>query len=228
MLCSYADTFAASWGRRARDELKEHGPGAFGVTVDPETAGGSQWEVLDHEGIMVTAGVGGGITGKGADLLIIDDPVKNATDAASGVIQETQHDWYRSTARTRLQPDASVILVMTRWHEADLAGRLIADWLNGEGDEWKIISMPALAEAASSVSYPPAKTLELGPDVLQRAVDDPLWPEFFDADDLAATRKALGSYWFNALYQQRPSAAEGNLFNARTSATTRAATRRRW
>lgn len=212
MLASYSDTFASHWGRRARDTFKENAPQLFGVRVNPETSGGQQWEVLGRDGIMVTAGVGGGITGKGADLLIIDDPVKNAQDAASEVIQEAQHEWWKSTARTRLQKGAGVIFVMTRWHEADLAGRLIADWKKGEGDEWEILSLPAFGEGSSTVSYPPSKSIDLGPDLMDRAEGDPLWPRMFDAENLTSTKRALGSYWFNALYQQRPSDAEGNLF----------------
>lgn len=217
MLCSYADTFAASWGRRARDVMREFGPSVFGQTVNPETAGGAQWEVLNRRGIMVTAGVGGGITGKGADLMIIDDPVKNAMDAASQVIQQAQIDWWYTTARTRLMPGASVVLLMTRWHEADLAGRLIADWQDGTGDEWEIISLPALSEGKSSVSFPPSKNLVLGPDALGRADGEALWPRkpdgtiVYDEAYHEQTRRA-NLYVFNALYQQRPSAAEGNLF----------------
>lgn len=218
MLCSYADTFAASWGRRARDEMKEWGPELFGVTVNPETAGGQQWEVLGRDGIMVTAGVGGGITGKGAHLLVIDDPVKNAEDAASTIIQEKQIDWWKSTARTRLQPGGSAVLVMTRWHEGDLAGQLIRNWLDEDGDEWEVLTLPALAEDRCTVSYPPAKTLDVGEDALGRKPGQALWPVdgdgkiWFDEAELERTRKAQGAYWFNAMYQQRPSAAEGNLF----------------
>jgi predicted phage terminase large subunit-like protein len=217
MLCSYADTFAASWGRRARDVMREFGPSVFGQTVNPETAGGAQWEVLNRRGIMVTAGVGGGITGKGADLMIIDDPVKNAMDAASQVIQQAQVDWWYTTARTRLMPGASVVLLMTRWHEADLAGRLIADWQDGTGDEWEIISLPALSEGRSSVSYPPSKSLDMGTDALGRAEGKALWPckpdgtVVYDEAYHEQTKRA-NLYVFNALYQQRPSAAEGNLF----------------
>lgn len=220
MLCSYSDQFANSWGRRARDVFKEQGPKLFGVNVNPETAGGAQWEVLGRDGIMVTAGVGGGITGKGADLFIIDDPVKNAQDAASETIQQLQIDWWKSTARTRLMPGAGVVLVMTRWHEADLAGNLIEQWLTEEGDEWEILSLPGLAEREITVSYPPSQQLALGPDPLGRAEGEPLWPRRdvdgtivgFDVEDLEQTRRSQGTYWFNAMYQQRPSSAEGNIF----------------
>lgn len=223
MLCSYADTFAATWGRKARDTFSENCPGLFGVNVNRETAGGALWEVAGREGIMVTAGVGGGITGKGANLLIIDDPVKNAVEAASETNQQAQIDWWKSTARTRLAPGASVVLVMTRWHESDLAGQLLKDQMDEGGDEWEVLSLPGLAEGDCSVSYPPSRKIELGPDPLQRKEGAALWPRSmhkdvlvgFGEDDLEQTRRAQGAYWFNAMYQQRPSAAEGNLFKAK-------------
>lgn len=212
ILTSYSDTFAASWGRRARDTFREHVPRLFGVDVNPETAGGQQWEVAGHDGIMVTAGVGGGITGKGAHLLIIDDPVKNAEDAASEVKRAAAIEWWKSTARTRLQKGAGVILVMTRWHEDDLAGKLLGEQMSEGGDEWEVLSLPAFAEAETTFSYSGSKKLQLGPDALGRSKGDVLWPEMFDEKWMEQTRRALGHYWFNALYLQRPSAAEGNLF----------------
>ena len=206
ILASYSDTFAASWGRAARDVLEESGRRIFGVTVNQEAKGGQLWEVVPPEGmrvlrpgVMVTAGVGGGVTGKGANLMIIDDPVKNSEDAASEVNRQKQHDWWKSTARTRLQAGASVILVMTRWHEDDLAGRLLADELEG-GDRWDVLNLPAFCE------------IEDGVDEIGRSLGDPLWPEMFSTEDLEATRRAMGNYWFSAMYQQRPAPADGNLF----------------
>lgn len=197
MLTSYADSFASQWGRRARDVLEVEGPDLFGVRVDPETAGGQLWEVKGRDGIMVTAGVGGGLTGKGAHLLIIDDPVKNAVEAQSQTTRDAHHAWWKSTARTRLQKGAGVILVMTRWHEDDLAGRLLKDMKDGEGDDWEVLNLPAFAEED---------------DALGREVDDVLWPEMFDEEWMDQTRRAMGTYWFTAMYQQRPSPAEGMLF----------------
>lgn len=201
ILASYSDQFAAQWGRSARDVLEVVGQRLFGVELNPETRGGQSWELLPpkdrrilRSGIMTTAGVGGGITGKGADLMIIDDPVKNAQDAQSKVIRDSHWDWWISTARTRLQPGAGVILVMTRWHEDDLAGR----FLNSTEEEWEILNFPAICEADS--------------DELGRKKGDALWPEMYPADVLEQTQRAMGNYWFGAMYQQRPAPAEGNLF----------------
>lgn len=223
MLASYSDTFASHWGRRARDTFKEHAPDLWGERVDPETSGGGQWQVLGKDGIMVTAGVGGGITGKGADLLIIDDPVKNAQDAASEVIQQAQIEWWKSTARTRLQPGGGVIFVMTRWHESDLAGQLIREMIEEEGDQWEFLDLPAYAQEQTTISYPPSKQLVVrdedhpnGEDQLDRAVGEVLWTEMYPPEEMEKIRKAVGSYWFNALYMQQPSSAEGNLFKRPT------------
>lgn len=245
ILASYNDTFAAHWGRKARDVLKIE-QDLFGIRLNAETSGGGQWELLPGRdgmaGVMVTAGVGGGITGKGADLLVIDDPVKNAEDAKSEAAQLGHYDWWQSTARTRLQPGAGVILVMTRWNEADLAGQLLIndpsrdEYGNllpaGErrdevdGDEWEILNLPAFAEAEPSPTL--VKTWDDLPveergdaeeawrsgwrDEIGREHGDVLWPAMFDGKWMHQTRGALGLYWFTALYMQKPAPAEGMLF----------------
>jgi predicted phage terminase large subunit-like protein len=204
MLASYADTFAAQWGRKSRELLDEWGPKLWGVRLSTDSKGGQQWEVATKkggkkaDGVMVTAGVGGGLTGKGAHLLIIDDPVKNAEEAQSERIRQAHHDWWKSTARTRLQAGAGVILVMTRWHEDDLAGRLLMD-AKEDGDQWEILNLPGLCEDTET-------------DALGREVGEPLWPKFFDTEWMDQTRRAMGTYWFTAMYQQRPSPADGMLF----------------
>lgn len=204
MLASYADTFAATWGRKSRDLLDEWGPKLWGVRLSADSKGGGQWELATKkggkkaDGVMVTAGVGGGLTGKGAHLMIIDDPVKNAEEAQSERTREAHHDWWKSTARTRLQAGAGVILVMTRWHEDDLAGRLLADEVEG-GDHWEVLNLPALCEDPET-------------DPLHREVGEALWPRYFDKEWMGATKRAMGTYWFTAMYQQRPAPADGMLF----------------
>lgn len=192
MLASYEATFARSWGRKAREALTEHGPWVFGVSAADEPRAADWWMVAQHEGVMVTAGVGGALTGKGAHLLIIDDPVKNAEEAASEVIRQKHWDWWQSTASTRLMPGGAAILVMTRWNEDDLAGRLLAD-----SDDWQLLNLPAIAEDG---------------DQLGRAVGEPLCPELFDGMALERIRLQSGSYFWVAMYQQRPAPPEGFMF----------------
>jgi len=192
MLASYEADFAKGWGRRSRDIVERHG-NTINVNVSEKVVAGDRWELRrPHRGGMVTAGVGGGITGKGADVLIIDDPVKNAEEANSETVRSKVFDWYKSTAYTRLEPGGRVIVIMTRWHEADLVGEL----LDKSEDKWRVLCLPAIAEDE---------------DPLGREVGEALWPARYPLDRLMEIKEELGSYWFNALYQQRPQPKEGGL-----------------
>jgi predicted phage terminase large subunit-like protein len=192
ILAGYEADFAAGWGGKARDLLEMHAD-VFGVRVRADSAARHRWEIAGHDGGMLTAGVGGPLTGRGADVLIIDDPIKNAEEAHSQTYRDRAWDWYRSVAYTRLEPNASVIIIATRWHEDDLIGRLLA----AELDAWRVLSLPALAEED---------------DPLGRLPGDPLWPARYPAEALDGTRRVVGAYWWSAQYQQRPSPAGGGVF----------------
>lgn len=196
ILASYEADFAASWGMRARDVLDEHGEALFGVSLSRTSRSANRWDLARHKGGMHTAGVGGAITGKGAHLLVIDDPIKNAEQAMSETVRKKQWDWWLSTTRSRLEPGAVVVVLMTRWHEADLGGRLLQAALDG-GDRVCELRLPALAEQA---------------DRLGRAPGEALWPERYACDYLEHTREAVGAYWFSAMYQGSPSPDEGGIF----------------
>ncbi|MEG1232668.1 MAG: phage terminase large subunit [Acinetobacter sp.] len=152
------------------------------------------FEIAGHSGAYRSAGVGGGITGMGADIAIIDDPVKDAKEANSQTYRDSVWDWYTSTFYTRLSPKSGILLGMTRWHEDDLAGRLLADMKNG-GDQWRIVSFPAIAEE----------------DEQYRKEGDALHPERYDLTHLTKFKKAVGTQTWNALYQQRPSSKGGDV-----------------
>ncbi|MCW2922250.1 MAG: phage uncharacterized protein [Thermoleophilia bacterium] len=194
ILASYGATLAKSFGRKARDLLKIYGPHVYGIEIDPAQSAAEDWGIKGRHGGMVTVGVGGGITGKGADILIIDDPVKNHEEAQSELQREKVWDWYTSTAYTRLEPDGAVIIIQTRWHEDDLAGR--AQLQEDEG--WRVIRMPAICDDAET-------------DPLGRAEGEPLWPRRYHLKRLRQIAKSVGTYVWNALYQQSPVAAEGNV-----------------
>lgn len=198
ILTSYEADFAAQWGRRAREIVEEYGRLSFNeqVEVMPDSSAASRWDIKGHQGGMVTAGVGGPITGKGGHLIIIDDPVKNAEQASSQTYREKAWDWYQSTLYTRLEPGGALILIMTRWNQGDLAGKILEDMQNG-GERWEILNLPAVAE---------------GPDAIGRLPGDPLWPERFTREDLARIQRTVGSYHWTALYQQRPTPQEGGMF----------------
>ena len=121
-LASYAHGFAATWGRKVRNTIRDNPE--IGVEISRDQSIGHNWQTSE-EGGMMTSGVGGPFTGRGFDLLIIDDPIKNRLDANSPRIRQRIWDWWTSTARTRLEPGGSAIVVMTRWHEDDLVGRLL-------------------------------------------------------------------------------------------------------
>ncbi len=195
ILTSYEADFASSWGRKARDLVEEYGAELFGVRVRQDSSAANRWDIEGHSGGMVTAGAGGPITGRGGNVIIIDDPFKNAEEANSKRIRDKVWEWYQSTLYTRLEPGGAIIIVMTRWHEDDLVGRLLNPEY-GEVEDWETINLPAVAEEG---------------DVLGREPGEALWPERYDLVELGRIKKTVGSYWWNALYQQRPSPPEGSI-----------------
>lgn len=196
ILASYEADFASQWGRKVRDLLEQFGDRFFGVSIRRDSKAANRWEIMDYAGGMQTAGVGGAITGKGADVLIIDDPVKDSEQANSEVYREKTWEWYTSTAYTRLEPGGAVILIQTRWHEDDLAGRIL-DQARKTGEPWITVNLPAIAGEQ---------------DELGRDPGEPLWPERYNLGDLNRIRGTQGSYQFGALYQQSPVAPAGNVF----------------
>lgn len=199
ILASYQDTFAAQWGQRNRDLLESYGS-IFGVSVRQDSRAKDHWTITRRRGAMFTAGVGGALTGKGAHLAIIDDPVKNAEDAMSETMRDKAKDWYRSTFRSRLETAAApIIVIQTRWHEGDLAG-----WLQEEyPEDWLVISLPAVADEDEELYLPDDPTTP----AWSRKKGEPLWPEKYDAEALAkimADQGGADGYWWTAMYQQRP------------------------
>jgi predicted phage terminase large subunit-like protein len=192
ILASYGSDFAAMWGRRVRNLVTEYGS-QFGLELDRSSRAVDEW-TLTTGGGMKTAGMEGSITGRGAHLLIIDDAVKDEIEASSEIIRERAWSFWQTVALTRLEPGASVVVIGTRWHEDDLLARLEKASKSGDGLEWNVIKLPALA---------------IEGDVLQREPDEPLWPERFDARALGETKKGMSPYYWSALYQQDPSPEEG-------------------
>lgn len=168
----------------------------FGVKVAKDSSAAQRWDIEGRDGGMQTAGVGGPFTGKGAHLLIIDDPVKGYEEAASETWRNKTWEWWLQNAYTRLEPGGAAIVIATRWHEDDLIGRIIAD-MEGGGEEWRNVCFPAIAEEG---------------DELGRVKGEPLWSGRYDAAALERIKTTLGSHRFSALYQQRPTPAEGGLF----------------
>ena len=192
ILTSYEADFAASWGRKARD-LLEHSGWLFGVRVHRRSGAANRWDLEGHDGGMTAAGVGGPITGKGAHLLIVDDPVKNDEEARSATFRQKQWDWWQSVATTRRRPGALIVVIQTRWHRDDLTGRILQQ-ARETGHAWRVVKFPALAAEH---------------DVLGRAPGEALWPDVFSKERLEKVRESHTNYYWQALYQQNPQ-AEGS------------------
>lgn len=152
-----------------------------------------EFEIVGYRGSYKAVGIGGGLSGRRVDLAVIDDPVKDAAQAYSEKIRESVWDWYLSVLETRLHNNSKVLLIMTRWHEDDLAGRLLAT----QGERWKVISIPAIMEGP---------TMEWD----HRKMGEPLWPERHSLERLLQQKDGSPT-WFASLFQQQPSPAEGGL-----------------
>lgn len=215
MLASYEASFAASWGGKVRDTVDKWGNALWGIEVSNTSSAKNEWRLKNHKGGMMTAGVGGSFTGRGAKLLLIDDPIKNAEEADSETIRDKHYSWFKTTARTRLEPDAIVCLIMTRWHEDDLAGRLINDMEeNPDADKFLVVRLPMIAEGPEDIP----EEEEFVPDVLGRVPGELLFPERFSLSgergkiDVRPLEARQDRTWF-ALYQQRPTTVQGAMMN---------------
>jgi predicted phage terminase large subunit-like protein len=189
---SHSLGLAEHFSRRVRRLiiLKQHFLG-FSVARDQRAI--DIWNTSDG-GEYLSIGVRGAITGRRADLVIIDDPIKSQADAESGRQREHIWEWYKSDVTTRLKPGGKVVLIMTRWHVDDLGGQL----LEQSRAEWRVVRLPALAEPD---------------DPLGRAVGTPLWPEWEDGAALMRKRDLIGERAWSALFQQMPLPSSGRLFS---------------
>jgi predicted phage terminase large subunit-like protein len=193
---TYAQELADDFGRKVRNQIADPAYAQIfpGVGLKSDSTSSRRFHVttpLDsfatgQNGAYFAVGVGGPLTGRGAHLLLIDDPVKNREDAESEVIRKKTKDWYTSTAYTRLMPGGRIVVIQTRWHEDDLAG-----WLQEEHkhEGWVILDLPAIDDDGQA-----------------------LWPEQYDIEALERIKRALPPRDWSALYQQRPSPETGDYF----------------
>jgi predicted phage terminase large subunit-like protein len=202
MTASYASELAEEHARAAQNyvlsaEYAELFPNTSLAPSAPTAKGkkprlrSDMYDVAGHRGYYRAAGRSGSFTGHGLTHGIIDDPFKNREEAESATIRDKVWNWYTSAFLTRRDvKDASMLLIMTRWHEDDLAGRLLKG-----GSEWKVVRMPAIMEA-QDLEYAHAEDL--------RDEGEALWPTQFDLEALQEIRAEVGEYDWNALFQQRP------------------------
>jgi predicted phage terminase large subunit-like protein len=201
-ITSYGDILAGGLAGKARDYYVE-----AGNRLHPRIQAASHWGTPQGGGCWA-AGVGGAITGKGAHLAIIDDPVRNRQDADSQTKRDVLTEWFTSTLRTRLEPGAALIVVLTRWHERDLAGWLIEqEAASAEPEQWTIVDLPARAEPTRP-QYP--DTCAIWSD--WRAPGEPLCPERYNDHELRILEASVGPRDWASLYQQRPRPREGGFF----------------
>jgi predicted phage terminase large subunit-like protein len=204
-LASYEKDFASEWGGKAKDSITENAD-ELGIQLRQDTKAKGHWTLRGYNGGMFTAGIGGPFSGRGFHLIIIDDPIKNDAEALSEVYRRRNWNWYRSVVRPRLQPGGSIILIMTRWHEQDLAGSLLGNPPEDEGeltleeevepDSWQVINFPALAEEN---------------DILGRKPGEALWPGRYDETALKKLRVAAGPFWWTAQYRGKPQPEGGGI-----------------
>jgi len=195
----YAESIALVHSRKARDifispemwrlfpniRYRPERPGQ--ETIIPERQAAHEWGTKQG-GSYYAVGIGGGLTGRGFNIGIIDDPVKDAEEAASDLIRDKIWEWYKTVFRTRAEPDAAIIVVMTRWHKDDLVGRLLKKAKEDPAaDQWRVLHFRAIEEGKA------------------------LWPERYPIDVLTKTLSALGSRAFASLYQGEPTIAEGQI-----------------
>jgi len=205
---------ARRWGRDIRNDIVTHAD-VLGLRVRPDTAAAHEWQLEGHTGGVYCVGIGGALTGRPADLMIIDDPHKGRKEADSETFRNAAWDWWTETARTRMSPESPVILIMTRWHEDDLAGRLLRD----DEDSWTVINIPAQANhrpergQVDPLGREPGEYLEStrGRHILRPPGSCRKHPttQCCDWDDI---KRDVGARAWQALYQGEPAPPEGSIF----------------
>jgi predicted phage terminase large subunit-like protein len=200
-IASYASELAFDLSRAARRNFTGGQAGLAG-----ESKSVKQWETGKGGGLWAT-GVGGPATGKGFHLGISDDPLKNAQEASSRLIRDRQREWWRSVWYTRCEPNAAIVLVMTRWHLDDLAGWLLAEEAGEDPERWTVLCLPSIADSEPR-AFP--STCTVLPD--WRKAGEPLVPERYPLAKLEQIRSRIGNYYWEALHQQRPRPKAGGMY----------------
>lgn len=203
-VASYSFELARTFSRSARTAY-----GDLTHDLSDDSAAVEMWETKSHGGLWAV-GRGGSATGKGAHLMIVDDPLKDAEEANSEIVRDGLHEWYKAVVNTRLEPNGAIVIVHTRWNEADLAGELLEiERTSAHPEGWTIISLPALADyPGDAVDFPP--TCDVIPD--WRTPGEPLCPDRYSLERLASIRATSGERVWNSLFQQRPVEAGGQVF----------------
>lgn len=206
IIASYGEGVAQSISGNIRDQFDDELWPFPDVRLKPGRRTVGDWGIDGHRGGLKAAGVRGALTGRGASLAIIDDPVKDRTDADSVTMREKTIEWYHDVLMTRLTPDGAVIVIQTRWHAGDLAGYLIREMNDGKGEKFHILNMPLLAyEPGEAPPWVP-------PDPLARAPGEVLWPDWYTLEWALHRKATEPDRTWSALRQQLPSTEAGLVF----------------
>lgn len=216
--CSYNVSLAMTFSRKVKEVIEDPSyQNVFATRLNPNNQSAESWGLSNNlAGGYVAAGVGGGITGKGCSVLIIDDPLKNAEEADSAEVREKLWDWYGSTAYTRLAPGGGVLVVQTWWHDSDLAGRLQEAMAKDEdSDQFTVVKYPAIAEHDEYLDNDIDLIVYDEPPEngkLLRLKGEALHPERYDIVKLNRIKKTIPTRFWSALYQQNPVPDDGEFF----------------
>ena len=189
MQTTHTADLSINFGRKVRNlmDSDEYAKLFSNVSLASDSKSAGKWQT-NKGGEYFAAGVGGAIAGRGADLLIIDDP-HSEQDAMSINLLDSCYEWYTSGPRQRLQPNGAIVIVMTRWSTADLTGRLLSRQVESRSDQWEVIELPAIFEDSGNV----------------------LWPEFWKEEELLSVKASIPVAKWNAQYQQNPTSEEGAI-----------------
>jgi len=204
-IASYSFSLAQTLARAARDNFVN-----TGGRIKEDAGAIAHWQTSSGGGCW-SVGVGGSLTGKGAHLMLLDDPIKDSEEASSLAMRDKLFEWYGSTFYTRQEPNAAIVIIQTRWHEDDLTGRLLAaEYSSRDAEHWHIVSLPALYESDHHDLFPPSCSVE--PD-FRNEEGEALCPERYPVRRLLHTKSQIGGYSWDALYMQRPTSPSGVLFD---------------
>ncbi len=210
LLNSYGDDLAEEHSAAAREMYEHWAPQITGKSVDTRSKAVDRWLVHVGGGRMGggmrACGILSAVTGRRADIAVVDDPYKNWKEASSQTHRDMVYAAYLSCIRTRLKKGGRIVLVHTRWHDDDLTGRLVRAMEEEDGEKWEVVTFPAVASEN---------------DILGRSPGDPLWPGMYDAEELDNIKKGVSAgadgqigsgYFWDSLYQQQPRKMEGKMF----------------
>lgn len=193
---SYGDSLAQRFGKKNKEKIEEFGERLFGIKISKSNASKTDWDIANHIGGMISIGIGGSATGHGSDVLIVDDPFKNYEEAMSITIRNKVWNEWQHSLLTRLHKGASVIVILTRWHEDDLAGRALNPEF-GDPEKWEVIRLPAICDSED--------------DLIGREIGEVLCPEVKTLEEIQQLKVDVGTRAFTAMFQQSPAPDEGSI-----------------